>query len=254
MQSSEEKMPLLPMGSVKENHQGSHPQEESIWGFLLWILFILKLGIVFSIAVSFVYIIDVYRSQEDESIIYLSPQESDDSCSGVSCTVKILSKDCTNTAHPVLGGLDLVEYFSFANTSFVGGAGLKEFGTVFGNYTFYFKSSANMEQFQLDPIRYLPAYGGFCAYGISNEFCPDFPYTSSCLGPGSNWAHYCLLDDKLFFFRHSSVKQLFLDDYSNMKEAGDERWNRWFPISNEKDYVFTTNCFLNISRPDDDVV
>ena len=34
-------------------------------------------------------------------------------------------------------------------------------------YTFYFASSGNQALFEANPSQYAPAYGGFCAYGVS---------------------------------------------------------------------------------------
>ena len=62
-----------------------------------------------------------------------------------------------------LHGFDPVAYFTVGRPV----AGSAEHAVVHHGATYYFASDENREVFEADPGRYTPAYGGFCAYGVS---------------------------------------------------------------------------------------
>ena len=45
--------------------------------------------------------------------------------------------------------------------------GKSEFATVHKEATYRFASKANLDTFKANPAKYEPAYGGYCAYGVS---------------------------------------------------------------------------------------
>ncbi|MGB3456313.1 MAG: YHS domain-containing (seleno)protein [Litorimonas sp.] len=45
--------------------------------------------------------------------------------------------------------------------------GAARFETEYEGATYRFSSQANLDTFTVDPARYVPAYGGFCAYGVA---------------------------------------------------------------------------------------
>lgn len=100
--------------------------------------------------------------------LFLMETDDDSTCT-LSCWDNIIMANCYDTSTPVLGGLDVVDYFSFPNDTIVGSAGVSDYTVTFRNYTFYFKSEANRDIFMTSPAQYAPAWGGFCSYGISAE-------------------------------------------------------------------------------------
>ncbi len=61
-----------------------------------------------------------------------------------------------------VSGYDLVSYFdSHAEP------GEQSFSARYQGAAYLFSSVAHLELFKADPQRYLPAYGGYCAYGVS---------------------------------------------------------------------------------------
>jgi YHS domain-containing protein len=60
-------------------------------------------------------------------------------------------------------GHDVVAYFTDGAPT----PGTAEFAHVFGGATYRFASQANLDAFKADPAKYVPAYGGFCAYGVA---------------------------------------------------------------------------------------
>lgn len=63
-------------------------------------------------------------------------------------------------------GYDPVAYFRDAGPRL----GKSEFSVRYAGATWRFASAAHKALFEADPERYLPAYGGFCAYGTSRGY------------------------------------------------------------------------------------
>ena len=63
-------------------------------------------------------------------------------------------------------GYDPVAYFRDRGPRL----GKPEFSARHGGATWHFASAAHKALFEADPERYLPAYGGFCAYGTSRGY------------------------------------------------------------------------------------
>lgn len=75
---------------------------------------------------------------------------------------------------PVLGGVDVVAYHGLEETqTAVMGREQHAYRLPSSgyNYTFYFSTAANRDEFARDPWRYAPRLGGFCLYGMANEWC-----------------------------------------------------------------------------------
>jgi YHS domain-containing protein len=60
-------------------------------------------------------------------------------------------------------GHDVVAYFTDATPTL----GSAEFSAVYQDATYRFASEENLDAFEADPAKYVPAYGGFCAYGVA---------------------------------------------------------------------------------------
>jgi YHS domain-containing protein len=69
----------------------------------------------------------------------------------------------TETATAGVGGYDPVAYFSQSEA--VRGSG--RYTAEYQGVTYLFSSEANKNAFEKDPTRYLPAFGGYCAYGVA---------------------------------------------------------------------------------------
>ena len=64
---------------------------------------------------------------------------------------------------PGLGGYDPVSYFIEAKPA----RGSGYYVTVHDGVTYAFASEAHLKLFTANPQKYLPAYGGYCAYGVA---------------------------------------------------------------------------------------
>ena len=69
----------------------------------------------------------------------------------------------TEVATAGVEGYDTVAYFTQSEA--VRGSG--RYTAEYQGVTYLFSSEANKNTFEKDPAKYLPAYGGYCAYGVA---------------------------------------------------------------------------------------
>ena len=96
------------------------------------------------------------------------------------------SKVFQNEHGVALGGYDLVAYFS----QFEAVEGEARYASQHDGVTYHFSSEANQAAFEAHPDKYLPEFGGFCAYGVAIG-SPDVPV---------NPETFKIRDGKLYFF------------------------------------------------------
>lgn len=76
-----------------------------------------------------------------------------------------------------------------------------------------FTSKANLDSFKLSPEKYAPQYGGYCAYGCSeNHLAPTDPNA------------FTIVDNKLYLNYSLKVKELWLKDTTGKIKAADGYW------------------------------
>lgn len=63
-------------------------------------------------------------------------------------------------------GYDPVAYFAEGRPV----KGLREFSHQWQGATWRFASAQNRERFAADPRKFAPQYGGYCAYGVANNY------------------------------------------------------------------------------------
>jgi YHS domain-containing protein len=71
--------------------------------------------------------------------------------------------DGTEVATVGVGGYDTVSYFTESKP--VRGSG--RYTAEYQGVTYLFSSEENKKAFEKEPEKYLPAYGGYCAYGVA---------------------------------------------------------------------------------------
>jgi YHS domain-containing protein len=148
---------------------------------------------------------------------------------------------CIETTAPVLGGYDVVAYFSLDEDDDAV-LGSSDYSYQFNKYNFYFENEKNMKKFIKKPEDYLPRFGAFCAYGISSE---DFWTWDSVKsgGPMADPNVWLIRDEKLYLFMYKVPKRKFL--IGNVDERiskGIEIWNSFTGDGNMAEY-FNTQCF-----------
>ncbi|CAN0254548.1 unnamed protein product, partial [Pylaiella littoralis] len=156
--------------------------------------------------------------------------------------VHVTTEQCTSdTSKPAANGADVVAFRSLLpGTAAV--FGTPEFSTLFGRYTFYFSTLENKLLFESAPATYLPAWGGFCSYGISKESV----WNADNLGPASNPDFWLIVDGQLYLFRSATPFGKFQTDIPKHINHGNSVWNKWFD-GNVDPLVtpFDTACFCS---------
>ncbi len=66
----------------------------------------------------------------------------------------------------VVGGFDVVSYFTQNEAV----KGSKEHQVAYDNGLFYFSSAENAQIFSEAPSDYIPQFGGYCAWAVSNNY------------------------------------------------------------------------------------
>lgn len=98
--------------------------------------------------------------------------------------------------------------------------GRQEFKSEYKKITYYFTSAEQKAAFDSDPESYLPAYGGFCAFGI---------YAGAKFRPDPN--KFITKDGKYFLFLYNlelDAQQLWLkeDNYDGLVKTANQNWKK----------------------------
>jgi YHS domain-containing protein len=122
-----------------------------------------------------------------------------------------------NDKNVVLNGYDVVNYF----TTYTAQRGSKNFSMVYKNVTYYFENAGNLKVFKENPEKYLPQYGGYCAYamGAQNAKVPSDPNTFKIY----NGKLYLFFND---YYNGSPFNTIipWNSDEVNMKKKADSNW------------------------------
>ena len=108
-----------------------------------------------------------------------------------------------------ISGYDLVSYHDGAKPL----RGNGNHVAVHEGVTYLFASDAHRKAFEREPERYVPAYGGFCAYGVS--------VGKKFVGDPDVWK---LRDGRLFLNLDNKVKGLWRKDIPGRIRTADQRW------------------------------
>ena len=126
---------------------------------------------------------------------------------------------CTSLdKHPVyaeegvaINGYDPVAYF-------VENAPVKgepQFTTEHEQVMWRFSSAENQAKFEHEPMRYLPRYGGYCAYAMSHGFVVDTVPEA-----------FSVINDKLYLNYSLGVRENWLEDTKGYIEEADRQWRK----------------------------
>ncbi|MFD2566870.1 YHS domain-containing (seleno)protein [Pseudotenacibaculum haliotis] len=115
----------------------------------------------------------------------------------------------------VAKGYDVVSYFDNQAKK-----GNKKIATEYDGVKFYFSSQENLKKFKENPTKYVPQYGGFCAYamGAKGEKVSIDPET------------FEIRDGKLYLFYNSwgtNTLDLWVKEGAEqLKEKADKNWKK----------------------------
>lgn len=114
----------------------------------------------------------------------------------------------------VAEGYDVVSYFNNDTPL----KGKNKFQTDFDGAKFKFSSAKNLELFKANPQKYIPQYGGYCAYAVAAKKTKMYIDAEA----------FEIRDGKLYLF-YSSWLSNKLDDWKEgdtkkLQSKGDENW------------------------------
>ena len=110
---------------------------------------------------------------------------------------------------PAVSGYDLVSFHTGEKP--LRGNG-NHVATVDG-VTYLFVNEENRKRFESDPQAYLPAYGGYCAYGVS--------VGKKFVGDPDVWR---IVDGRLYLNLDTKIQRLWAEDVSGAIRKADAAW------------------------------
>lgn len=114
-----------------------------------------------------------------------------------------------STDHAAIKGYDPVAYFTEGKAI----KGDQQFVCNWSNSNWYFVSAAHLDSFKVSPDKYAPQFGGYCAYGTSeNHKSPTDPTA------------FTIVNDKLYLNYNNQVKTMWLKDTANRIEKANQFW------------------------------
>ena len=108
-------------------------------------------------------------------------------------------------------GFDTVAYFTAGKPM----QGVAEHSIVHGGATYRFASADNMKAFRANPDKYVPAFGGYCAYGVAvgAKFDGDPRY----------WK---IVDGKLYLNLNKKIQDTWLTDIPDYIDQAKRSWKK----------------------------
>jgi YHS domain-containing protein len=107
------------------------------------------------------------------------------------------------------GGYDTVSYFEAGEPV----KGSTEFTTQYRGATWRFANAENLARFKDNPERYAPAYGGYCAWAVSQGY----------LAKGDP-KHWSIKQGKLYLNYNQSVQDTWQQSPGEFIQKADENW------------------------------
>ena len=112
---------------------------------------------------------------------------------------------------PAVQGYDVVSYQTGKRP--IRGNG--NFVSTYKGATYQFSSKTNLEIFEQNPGKYAPAYGGYCAFGVS--------VGKKFIGDPEVWR---VVDGRLYLNLDTSIQTQWLQDVPGRIEEANSQWRK----------------------------
>lgn len=106
-------------------------------------------------------------------------------------------------------GIDPVGYFTEGRPV----EGSSEFATEWNGAEWHFANAENLAAFEADPEKYAPAYGGYCAWAVSQGY-------TAAIDPEA----WTIVDGKLYLNYNKSIQEKWSKDIPGLVAKGDANW------------------------------
>jgi YHS domain-containing protein len=106
-------------------------------------------------------------------------------------------------------GYDPVAYFTMNKPV----KGSPSFMAKHDGATYWFANTEDQQAFTAQPAKYVPQYGGYCAYGVAKGAKPDIDPTA-----------FSVVDGKLYLNLSPDVQSRWLKDVPGYIKTADENW------------------------------
>ena len=130
-------------------------------------------------------------------------------CTGMASTA--IAASANNSSTPGVQGYDLVSYH--ASKRPVRGNG--HFVAVHDGVTYVFANEENKAEFDRHPDNYVPAYGGYCAFGAS--------VGEKFVGDPEVWR---IADGKLYLNLDTAIQDEWFKDVPGRIKTADQNWKK----------------------------
>jgi YHS domain-containing protein len=112
----------------------------------------------------------------------------------------------------ILKGCDVVAYFKEGKPV----KGSSAIASTYRGATYLFASAASKAEFEKDPAKYVPQYGGFCAYGVASGVLADPE------GPSA----FLVYKGKLYICGNQGALKSFKSDIDSNIGKADKNWRQ----------------------------
>ena len=113
------------------------------------------------------------------------------------------------TSEGAIQGYDVVAYFTESKPV----KGKKEFLTIYAGETWHFASAENLKTFQASPDKYMPQFGGYCAYGMSRGY-------KAKTEPDA----WTIVEGKLYLNYNADVRKIWNEKRGEFINKGNTNW------------------------------
>ena len=108
-----------------------------------------------------------------------------------------------------IDGYDPVAYFKEGKPV----KGIEQFSFKWNDANWIFLNQQNLDSFKMDPIKFAPQYGGYCAYGVSEDHkSPTDPQA------------WTIVEGKLYLNYNLKVKEMWNKDQAKRIMDADKNW------------------------------
>jgi YHS domain-containing protein len=112
----------------------------------------------------------------------------------------------------ILKGFDVVAYFKEGKPV----KGSSAMASTYRGATYLFASAANKAEFEKDPAKYVPQYGGFCAYGVASGVLADPEVPTA----------FIIYKGKLYICGNQGALKGFKNDIDGNIDKAEKNWRQ----------------------------